>query len=263
MVGGTALGDTMERHIFGNASLEATAAVAYIKITRNQETLTRFLMVKRRVWPLLQTTIHRVKLQVALYAAILKKTIEDGMNFKFDEILLWSDSTTVHNKLDNKRRICNAKAPQSGTSLNDKLLAGPDLLGNMLGFLLRFQEVAIAIQGDIKAMFMQTGVGQQDPRYLRFMRRQTNNPELEVYGYQRHIFGIRDTPACANFVLKQTAKDDIEDHPNSLQNIRQAFYLDDMVSTFSDAITAFTKAKDIKVTLKKINQPDKMLQQQP
>ena len=156
MVGGTALGDTMERHIFGNPSLEAAAAVAYITITRNQETLTRFLMVKRRVWPLLQTTIHRVKLQVTLYAAILKKTIEDGINFKFDEIFRWSDSTNVHNKPDKKRRICNAKAPQSGTNLNDKFLAGPDLLGNMLGFLLRFREVAIAIQGDIKAMFMQT-----------------------------------------------------------------------------------------------------------
>ncbi|XP_075258419.1 uncharacterized protein LOC142350456 [Convolutriloba macropyga] len=36
------------------------------------------------------------------------------------------------NKPDKIRRICNAKAPQSGTSLNDKLLAGPDLLGNML-----------------------------------------------------------------------------------------------------------------------------------
>ena len=56
------------------------------------------------------------------------------------------------NKTDKIRRICNAKAPQSGTSLNDKLLAGADLLGNMLGILLRFQ------QGDIEAMFMQIGI---------------------------------------------------------------------------------------------------------
>ena len=62
------------------------------------------------------------------------------------------------NKPDKIRRMCNAKAPQSGISLNDKLLAGPDLLGNMLGILLRFRQEAIAIQGDIKAMFMQIGV---------------------------------------------------------------------------------------------------------
>ena len=154
------------------------------------------------------------------------------------------------NKRDKIRRICNAKAPQSGTGLNDKLLAGPDLLGNMLGILLRFRQGAIAIQGDIEAMFMQIGVRQQDRRYLRFMWRQPNSSELEVYEYQRHIFGAKDSPACANFVLQQTAKDNIEDHPNSLKIIQRTMYMDDMVASFSDAITAFTTAKDVKDTLK-------------
>ncbi|XP_075261511.1 uncharacterized protein LOC142353149 [Convolutriloba macropyga] len=120
----------------------------------------------------------------------------------------------------------------------------------MLGILLRFRQGAIAIQGDIEAMFMQIGVRQQDRPYLRFMWRQPNSSELEVYEYQRHIFGARDSPACANFVLQQTTKDDIEDHPNSLEIIQRTFYMDDMVASFSDAITAFTTAKDVKDTLK-------------
>ena len=95
LVGGTTLGDTMELHVFCDASLEATAAVAYIKTTRNQETTTRFLMGKTRVAPLRQTTIPKLELQAALYAARLKKTIEDEMDFKFDKIFLWSYSTTV------------------------------------------------------------------------------------------------------------------------------------------------------------------------
>ena len=49
LVGGTALGDTMEFHVICDASLEAKAAVAYLKTTRNQETTTRFLMGKARV----------------------------------------------------------------------------------------------------------------------------------------------------------------------------------------------------------------------
>ena len=44
MVGGTALGDTRELHVFCNAWLEATAAVAYIKKKRNEETLTCFFL---------------------------------------------------------------------------------------------------------------------------------------------------------------------------------------------------------------------------
>ena len=85
----------MELHVVCDASLDATAAVASIKTTRNQETATRFLMGKTRVAPLRQTTIPRLELQAALYAARLKKTIEDEMDFKFDKIFLWSDSTTV------------------------------------------------------------------------------------------------------------------------------------------------------------------------
>ena len=93
--GGTRLGDTMELYLFCDASLEATAAVAYIKTTSKQGTTIRFRMGKTRVAPLCQTTVPRLELQAALYAARLKKTIEDEMDFKFDKIFLWSDSTTV------------------------------------------------------------------------------------------------------------------------------------------------------------------------
>ena len=83
------------------------------------------------------------------------------------------------------------------------------------------------------------------------MRRQQNSPELEVYEYQRHIFGARDSPVCANFVLQQTSKDDIEDLPNSLEIIQRTFYMDDMLASFSDANTAFSTTKDVRDTLKK------------
>ena len=83
------------------------------------------------------------------------------------------------------------------------------------------------------------------------MWRQPNSPELEVYEYQRHIHGARDSLACANFVLQQTAKDDIKYHPNSLETIQRIFYMNDMVASFSDAITAFTTAKNVKNRLKK------------
>ena len=121
----------------------------------------------------------------------------------------------------------------------------------MLGILLRFKQGAIAIQGDIEAMFMQIGVQQKDRIYLRFMWRQQNSQELEVYEYQRHIFGARDSPVFANFVLQQTTKDNIKDHPNYLEIIQRTFYMDDMVASTSDTITALTTAKDVKINLKK------------
>ena len=85
----------MELHVFCDASLKATAAVAYIKTTSNQGTTIPFLMEKTRAATLGQTTIPRLEQQAALYTARFKKTIEDEMDFKFDKIFLWSDSTTV------------------------------------------------------------------------------------------------------------------------------------------------------------------------
>ena len=151
-------------------------------------------------------------------------------------------------KSSKKRRICNAKAAQNGASLKDNLLAGPDLLGNTFGIFLRFVQGAFVNRGDIKAMHMQIGVQQQDRRYLRYLWRQSKSPEIDMYKYQGHNFGAMDSPACAKFVLQQRAKDDIENHSGSLEIKQQTFCMD---ASFSDAITAFTTAKDVLDTLKK------------
>ena len=102
----------MELHVFCDGSLEATATVAYNKTTSNQGITIRFLMGKTRVAPLRQTTSPRVELQAALYASRLKVTIEDEMDFKFDKIFLWPDSTTILSwiknfKLKHKMHIGN------------------------------------------------------------------------------------------------------------------------------------------------------------
>ena len=101
LLGSTTLGYTLELHVFCDALLEAPAAVAFIKTTRNQETKTRFLRGKTGVASLRQTTIPRLELQKALYAERIRKIIEDEEDFKFDEIFLLSDSTTAFNWIRN------------------------------------------------------------------------------------------------------------------------------------------------------------------
>ena len=127
---------------------------------------------------------------------------------------LWSVSAK---KPDMIRKIYNAKAPQSGTSLNDKFLAGSDHLGNMPPFLLRVCQGAIAIQSDTVVMFMQTRVQKKERGYLQFIWRRPSSLHLEVYEYQREIFGVKNYSASANFVSQQAAKDDIEHQPIILE----------------------------------------------
>ena len=60
--------------------------------------------------------------------------------------------------------------------LNDLLLGGPDLTNNLVGVLLRFKEYPNAFVADIKQMFSQVFVNENDRDALRF------------YGLQEMIF---------------------------------------------------------------------------
>ena len=66
LISGSAHEDTTELHVFCDALLEATAAVAYIKTTRNKETTSPFLIGKTRVATFIQTTVSRLEGQAAV-----------------------------------------------------------------------------------------------------------------------------------------------------------------------------------------------------
>ena len=76
---------------------------------------------------------------------------------------------TNPNKPGKLCRITNAASCYAGICLNDKLLAGPDLLGNMLAIQFRFSEQHVALQSDIEAMFMQVKVRTEDRQFLRVL----------------------------------------------------------------------------------------------
>ena len=65
--------------------------------------------------------------------------------------------------------MCNAACKFGGTSLNDVLLPGPDLLADLIGILVRFRLYPAAICVDIEAMFMQVEVPEIEQKFLRFL----------------------------------------------------------------------------------------------
>lgn len=56
-----------------------------------------------------------------------------------------------------------------GTSLNDQLLQGPNLTNSLIGVLLRFRQELVAFMTDIRAMFYQVKVAEEDKDLLRFL----------------------------------------------------------------------------------------------
>ena len=82
------------------------------------------------------------------------------------------------NKPGKIRVVFDAAAKFSGTSLNDHLLNGPDLLQDLPGLLIRFRERRVAIVGDIEQMFHQVQILQRDRPALSFLWRAWSGTDL-------------------------------------------------------------------------------------
>ena len=85
------------------------------------------------------------------------------------------------------RRVSNAAAKYQGTSLNDHLSSGSDLLNSLVGILMRFRQELIAMSADIEAMFNQVVVPEEDQSVLRFAWRKTPEDMVDVYQYVRQF----------------------------------------------------------------------------
>ena len=110
----------------------------------------------------------------------------------------------------NKIRVVNdAAAEYQGTSLNNSLVTGPDLLQSLVGVLMRFRVGPVAVMGDIEAMFHNILVPKADSDSLRFLWMDDIHSDDPPYSMQMlvHIFGAKDSLTCAIHALHQTARD--------------------------------------------------------
>ena len=135
------------------------------------------------------------------------------------------------NKPGKVRRVCNAASKYKEVCLNDKLLAGPDLLHGLIGTIFRFREGPIALTADIESMFLQVQVPEQDRSCLRFLWRPSTNESVQIKEYQSHVFGGKRSPTCANNALKRVGPDNEEEYPIATKSIQNNFYMDDFIKS--------------------------------
>jgi hypothetical protein len=150
-------------------------------------------------------------------------------------------------KPEKVRVVFDAAATHQNVSLNDQLMQGPDLISSLLGILLRFRERPIAIVGDIEAMFLQVRVPDEDTEALRFLwwtDGQLDGP-VDEYKMVRHIFGARDSPACCNFALKETAKNCRGFSQEAREAVLKSFYVDDMVGSVDTVDIGISRIQDV------------------
>ena len=138
------------------------------------------------------------------------------------------------NKPEKIRIVFDAAAKFNGTSLNDNLLTGPDLLQDLPRLLIRFRERAVAIAGDIDQMFHQVLILPRDRPALSFLWRsmEVNRPP-DTYEMNKAIFGAKCSPAIASFALQTVIKNccDKSLTRDEAAEVSRQFYIDDFVTS--------------------------------
>ena len=77
-------------------------------------------------------------------------------------------------------------------------------------------------------MFLQIQVPEQQRRYLRFLWADEDGKQMP-YQHNRHIFGAKSSPTCANYALQQCAKLFGLEQPIASHMVMNNFYVDDML----------------------------------
>ena len=174
---------------------------------------------------------------------------------KDNSILVWylpQHGVTNPMKPEKLRVVNDAAAKFLGTSLNDQLLQGPEMTNSLLGVLIRFRENAVAIKGDIKAMFHQVKVASQDRNALRFLWWENGDLEQEPIEYHMnvHIFGAASSPAAANYALRRTAMDHMDFSEEAREMVLKNFYVDDGLKAVASDEEAIELIQDVSKLLK-------------
>ncbi len=130
---------------------------------------------------------------------------------------------------NNKNRIVfNCSFEYQGQSLNEHLLPGSSLLG----VLFRFREYPVAFCSDVKGMFHQVHLLDEDKPFLRFLWRhgKTTEPAV-VYQWEVLPFGTTCSPCCATYALQTHVQRNLEPTEEVRQTVERSFYVDNCLKS--------------------------------
>lgn len=176
-----------------------------------------------------------------------RKATEEELNKPWSRV--WYSPTFVvvnPNKLPPKPRdVADVAAKVQGQSLNSNLLKGPDNMAPLLQGLFRFRENAIAVNADVKEMFHQIGITEEDQQCQRFLYRNCDDTQPPtVYVMQRMMFGPTRSPSCAQFVKNKHAALYEKDKPEASAALINFTYVDDYFNSHPTIEEALRVTKD-------------------
>jgi len=151
------------------------------------------------------------------------------------------------------RNVYDASARYKGTSLNENLLMGPNLLVDMIHPLMRMRMYKYAFTADVKSMFHRIFINERDQQCQRIVWRRNLNDPMQVYIQQVMLFGPKSSPFVSQFVKNKTADKFQEKYPRAARALRDFTYMDDLLSSEPTAEKAIEVSSQCIEILKSIN----------
>ncbi|XP_065075283.1 uncharacterized protein LOC135699027 [Ochlerotatus camptorhynchus] len=152
---------------------------------------------------------------------------------------------TNPNKPGKVRIVWDVAAKAHGKSLNSALFKGPDLLSSLLAILLRFRLHPVAVTGDIREMFHQVLIREEDQQYQCFFWTDEEG-NLVVYAMKVMTFGACCSPSSAQYVKNINAERFKSNYPAAYEAITKSHYVDDMLISVASEKEAIQTAKDVR-----------------
>lgn len=117
----------------------------------------------------------------------------------------------------------------TGISLNECLMTGPTIQDDLLTLILRFRLHNYVLTGDIEKMYRQCLVRPEDRKYLRILWKE-NDGSIATFEHNTVTFGLTPAPFLAIRTIVQLVEDEGQDFPAASQALKNALYVDDLLT---------------------------------
>jgi len=139
----------------------------------------------------------------------------------------------------------------NGQSLNNMLLPGPNLQGDLLQILLRFRVHPYVLTADVAMMFRQIKIIEEDRKLQLIVWRKQENEPIEVYSLNTVTYGTTCAPYLALRCLQQLGKEDGNLFPLAQEALQSDFYMDDVLTGSEDLAEAIALQKQLIILLER------------
>lgn len=153
----------------------------------------------------------------------------------------------------------------SSVSLNDVLLKGPCIQEELVSILSRFRTHKYVITADIKKMYRQIWVNENQRDYQRILWREDPRQPLNVFKLKTVTYGVITASYLATACLKKLSEEEAPNYPEACLALSRDFYVDDFLGGAASKNAALKLRDDLINVLAKAgmelckwssNQPD-------